>query len=181
MRIVNLIFLIFFAGCSVKYPTQTNTDQVKIMELNHAILNMSPSINKQEAKEVAKISVLYPLQLANQYNLTSPPLFHNTLINMNIKKRGFCYHFAQDLIKKLKQTHAKTIQFAWVSHKKGNYWEHNAVLLSAKNVPFSKSIVLDAWRNSGQLYFSTIKNDTSYNWILDIPKSKYYGTYKGDL
>ena len=54
-------------------------------------------------KNIATISFKYPLDLAKQYDLVRPALFHNTLINTNSKKRGFYYHFTQDLLKKLKK------------------------------------------------------------------------------
>ena len=69
-----------------------------IQNLQRAIVKLSPSIDSNEAKNIATISFKYPLDLAKQYDLVRPALFHNTLINMNSKKRGFYYHFTQDLL-----------------------------------------------------------------------------------
>ena len=64
-----------------------------IQNLQRAIVKLSPSIDSNEAKNIATISFKYSLDLAKQCDLVRPALFHNTLINMNSKKRGFYYHF----------------------------------------------------------------------------------------
>ena len=60
-------------------------------------------LDSNEAKYIATICFKYSLDLAKQYDLVRPALFHNTLINMNSKKRGFYYHFTLDLLKELKK------------------------------------------------------------------------------
>ena len=179
---ITILLVIFFSGCSVKHISTSNLNKTdkkienkKIEDLTLAIVNLSQTVNKKEARQIASISYHYPLELANSYNLTYPPLFHNTLINMNIKKRGFCYHFAQDLIKELKKQTFKTIELKWATHKKSEYWEHNAVLLTAKGQSYKRGIILDAWRDSGKLYWNYLTKDTRYNWIEDRQKSNYYG------
>ena len=69
-------------------------------------------------KSIATISFKYPLDLAKQYDLVRPALFHNTLINMNSKKRGFYYHFTQDLLKELKKQNLNRATLRCVVHKK---------------------------------------------------------------
>ncbi len=175
--------ILFFSGCSIKYKTQkiqtlNEKNRNTINELSLAITKLSTTIDTTEAKKVATIATLYPLELANEYQLVSPPLFHNTLINMNLKKRGFCYHFAQDISQELKKLKLKTIELRWATHKKQNYWEHNAIVLTAKQQSFKKGVLLDAWRNSGVLYWDYVQNDTAYNWNEDLRKSRYYGTTK---
>ena len=89
-----------------------------IQNLQRAIVNLSPSIGSNEAKNIATISFKYPLDLAKQYDLVRPALFHNTLINMNSKKRGFYYHFTQDLLKELKKQNLNRATLRWAVHKK---------------------------------------------------------------
>ena len=64
-------------------------DSHNIQNLQHAILKLSTLIDSNEAKYIATISFNYPLYLAKQNDLLRPALFHNTLINMNCKKRDF--------------------------------------------------------------------------------------------
>jgi len=182
--ILPLLLAIFFNACSVKYNTETmaqigtSSENKKIYNLQKAIENLSHDVNKKEAQTIAEISVLYSLELANRYELVFPPLFHNTLINMNVKERGLCYHFAQDLIKELKKQNLQTLELRWAVHDKKKYFEHSSVVVTAKNMSFEEGIVLDAWRDSGKLYWNYLKNDTRYNWKEDIKDSKYYGTVK---
>lgn len=178
--------LLFFNACSVKYNMDThilnqkrNSAEVqKINNLKSAIFSLSPNVSAEEANIVAQISVLYSLELANQYDLVRPPLFHNTLINFELKSKGFCYDFALDLIKKLKKQNLKTLDLYWAVHEKAQYWEHNSVVVSAKDKTFEEGIVLDAWRDSGNLYWDYVVKDTQYQWHKDVKDSKYYGTIK---
>ena len=176
--LIALFFIVFLTGCSVKYSNKAIekvSNKQNIQELYQAIRDLNSNIDNKEALSVATIAYEYPLFLANEYQLVSPPLWHNTLINMNLKKRGFCYHFAQDLLKELNKQNIQSMDLQWVTHKKSNYWEHNAVLITAKKQHYSKGIVLDPWRNSGKLFWSRIKEDTQYNWKFDHQKSRYYG------
>ena len=179
--IVGIFIIIFLNACSVKYELDTvaqnsNKDKYIIIELQNKIEKLSDKIDKNEAKNVASIAILYSKYLANEYKLVKPPLYHNTLVQMGIKKRGFCFHFAQDLIKKLKKQNLKTVDLHWVVHEKAQYWEHSSIVVSAKDKSIQDGIILDAWRNSGILYWNNIKNDSKYNWVEDIIRSKYYGT-----
>ncbi len=139
---------------------------------------MANTVSKKEAYTLAKIAVLYSLELKKNYKLVSPALYHNTLINIGIKERGFCYDFTQDLIKELKKQDFKTLELRWAVHKRGKYFEHNAVLITAKNKTFNSGIILDAWRNSGILFWSYLKEDKKYSWSENIKKSKFYGNIK---
>ena len=37
---------------------------------------------------------------------------------------------------------------------------------------FKDGLIIDAWRNSGKLYWSKIKHDNDYTWSEDIKRSK---------
>ncbi len=52
---------------------------------------------------ISLMKVFHTLKkLANDYNIIPPALFHNSLINMGLKEKGYCYHYANDLLKYLK-------------------------------------------------------------------------------
>ena len=97
-----------------KIPTISHN----IQNLQCAIVKLSPSIGSNEAKYIATISYKQPLDLAKQYDLVRPALFHNTLINMNSKKRYLYYHFTQDLLKELKKSNLNRANLRWAAHKK---------------------------------------------------------------
>jgi len=176
-----IIVILFFNACSVKYETNQNMPMKKVEkgdvnQLKYDISELSPLINKLEASKVASIAIDYSKVLANEYNLVSPPLYHNSLVQMGLRKRGLCFHFAQDLITKLKGLNLKTLDLRWVVHDKAQYWEHSSIVLVQKGQAIQSGIILDAWRNSGKLYWNNFKKDTRYTWIEDLPRSKFYGT-----
>lgn len=143
--------------------TVTNTNKI-IQELLLDIQAISKEINKDEASLLSKEAISYSKELANKYEVTTPALFHNTLVNLNIKRRGYCYHYANDLHKYLKTKKFKSFKFIRAVSKRGEYFEHSSLVLTRDDISFENSLVLDAWRNTGDLYWSKIKNDKAYKW-----------------
>lgn len=171
MRQVFLLSLILFifSACSVKYnniKSNTKSDDLKIQKLSLMIQSLSKKIDTQEANNIAFEAIAYSKELANSYNIVSPALFHNSLINMGLKQRGYCYHFANDLLKHLEKKDYKSFYLKKVVSQRGQYFEHTSLIITNDDIEFKDSIVLDAWRDSGILFFSKIKNDKKYNWEL---------------
>ena len=50
-----------------------------------------------------------------------------------------------------------------VAYKGSNLREHNTVVVTAKGQEFSIGIVLDPWRNSGNLFWVPVRDDR-YPW-----------------
>jgi len=47
-----------------------------------------------------------------------------------------------------------------------NYWrEHSTLVVAARDKGVPDGIVLDPWRNSGDLYWNHVKDDTKYPWV----------------
>jgi len=157
------LLLFFLVGCSVKVPTPEENFK-KIQALTQMLLQTSTAIDKNEAKDLAKSSVLYAQKLAKKYNVVSPPLWQNTLVNIGIKERGLCYEWADDLWVYLIHKKYKSLILYHVGAEVGSYFEHNALSVSAKGLGVERSILLDAWRNSGKLYFIEIEKDKKYQW-----------------
>lgn len=140
-------------------------DNYKIEKLYQAILSLSPNVVPSEAKFVAREAVLYPKVLANRYQLTSPPLYHNVLVNYGQRPRGLCYQWTYDMGQQINRP-MKSLQFFHGVAFRRNYWrEHSTLVVTAKGQAFKEGIVLDPWRNSGVLFWSRIKDDKKYPWI----------------
>jgi hypothetical protein len=175
---LSLIFLLICTGCSVKYEHVTldknNTIQVKeiheetvlnVETLAEMIQALSSEINPQEAQNLAHQSIYYAMHLANEYDLVAPPSFQNYLVNQKQRDRGLCYHWAKDILAYLKKEEYPTLGIYEVVSNKGEYFfEHHAISITAKGRPFHEGILLDAWRNSGRLFFTRIKEDKEYRW-----------------
>ncbi len=162
--IFNILILVFFGCSSIKYNTlYSNNDYHKIEKLKRELISIGG--NKEEAEELATLAIIKSKELANSYNLVSPPIYHNFLVNSGQRKKGLCYHFVEDLYKEIKSRNFKSFKFKWGRANANKLNEHNVIVVLSKNTPWGNGIILDAWRNSGKLYFNKVKSDKKYHFI----------------
>ena len=137
-------------------------EKVELLREDLATLNQQADL--LEAGQVAQTAISYSDQLAEEYQLVRPAVLHNLLIRVGLKDRGLCYHWTEDLLKQLQSLDLKTYQLHWgVAHRGSELREHNSVVITPKGQAFEKGMVLDPWRNSGDLYWALIKTDR-YPW-----------------
>lgn len=153
--------ILLLTGC-VHVPPPAAEAEVK--SLQAALRRLSPEVQERDAAIVATLAYDYPRELARQYRLVRPPLWHNLLINVGLKKRGLCYQWAEDLAAKLQSTENRSLELHWGVARPGSFREHNTVVITARQQPFSSGLVLDPWRQSGTLFWSAVTNDV-YPWI----------------
>jgi hypothetical protein len=66
----------------------------------------------------------------------------------------------------------QTYQLHWgVAYRGSELREHNSVVITAKGQAFEKGLVLDPWRNSGDLYWTLVGED-NYPWE-ELPPSEW--------
>jgi len=154
------------SGCSLTpLPDISNAViEKKSKQLTQMLIDLNKSIDPQEAKDFSLKSLHYAKKLSHNYKIVSPPLWHNILVNIGIKKRGLCYEWSEDMLRYLLQQNYQTLRFFAVGANIGEYFEHNAIVVSAKKESYKEGIVLDAWRNSGNLFFDKVANDKKYEW-----------------
>lgn len=145
-----------------------------ISHLKAALLNLGTNTSEPEATLIAHDAVVYSMVLANKYQLATPPLYHNYLVNTKRRPRGLCYHWQRDLISHLKKRkNLTTFDLREGVSAEGRYWtEHNAMIVTAKGKPFETGIVLDGWRSSGRLFWGKVSTDKKYQWKQRIWKTK---------
>jgi hypothetical protein len=162
-----VIFSIFIInGCgSVKYSSlHKSSDFQKIKRLKQELSTLSN--NKTEVNELAMLAIVTPRELANRYNLVSPPQYHNFLVNSGQRSRGLCYHFVEDIQHKINQRDFKSFSFRWGVANQNRLNEHNVIVVMPKSGGnFGDGIILDGWRNSGELYFGKVKDDSEYKFV----------------
>lgn len=163
-----LFALLFLTGCQVKQPTPLENIRSVDM-LTHMLLKLDKRVDNVEAKDLAKHSILYAQKLAKDYKLVSPPYIQNTLVNFGLKKRGLCYEWTGDLFKYLLARNYTTLSLHKVGANIGKLSEHNALSVSFQGKNIRNNILLDAWRNSGNLFFIKIEKDKKYVW-----KERFY-------
>jgi hypothetical protein len=151
-----------------KYPeprAKSTLYRENVHKLHEQLISMDSDIDDIEAKKLARAAIGYSMSLANDYRITRPAKFHNTLVNLKIKDRGLCIHWTKDLLKLLRGLNFSTFEFHWgVARPKSILRvEHSSVVVTAKGQPFDEGIVLDPWRYGGKLYWIQVRKD-EYNW-----------------
>ncbi len=161
--IITLLLSILFIGCttsSIQVERKLNNDELAIL-----LSSLSDKVNKKEAQVLSYEMYKQANFLKESYNLVSPPLFHNFLVNIGVKEKGYCWHFAIDLLKYARSLKLKSFDYYFAGANLGDYWkEHNTLVVTCKACSFEDGIILDPWRNSGELFYSKVKDDDKYVW-----------------
>ncbi len=157
------LFSFVFLACSVKQPSASVINK-KVEELQSLIVGLSPKVNRNEALNLSRNSIEYSFELSKKYDVISFPWLQNSLVNIGLKERGLCYEWTEDLLTYLVKKNYQSLSFYAVGANIGYMNEHNALSVSAKGEGIEHSILLDAWRNSGNLYFKKIREDKKYEW-----------------
>ncbi|MDQ7084717.1 MAG: hypothetical protein Q9M36_07205 [Sulfurovum sp.] len=104
--------------------------------------------------------------LSQDFKLTSPPQYHNFLVNIGLKEQGLCYHWSDALFSYFSRQDYPDFVFHLMVANQGSYWrEHNSLLVVAKGQNIEEGIIIDPWRNAGTLYFVKVQEDKAYTWI----------------
>ncbi|MDQ2094436.1 hypothetical protein [Rhodalgimonas zhirmunskyi] len=139
----------------------------------------TPGVDAEEAARAAHIALSYPHVLAERYEITDPPLVHNTKVNMGLRPRGLCHHWAQDMETRLAQENFQTLDLHRAIANADNPFriEHSTVIISRKGDTMFDGVVLDPWRNGGDLAWSMTREDKEYRWqprgeVFDYKRSR---------
>jgi hypothetical protein len=171
--------LSFLNGCSVSYENVklengnrpvarilTNKQKKSINGLARALKALGPDTSKAEADAIAYDAIVYPMILANQYDLVYPPQLQNILVNGKRRDRGLCWQWADDMTAHMEKKNLKTFDLLRGTANRRLKNEHNSLVVVAKGDNFYTGILLDPWRNSGDLYWEKVTNDEDpqYTW-----------------
>ena len=159
-RFIVLIFLL--VGCAV---TPEKVSQSKIDKLAKLLHALDREIPTRESVYLSRDIFQKTKKLTEEFQLTSPPLWHNFLVNVGLRKKGLCFHWSDALYLYLKQRGYRDYTFHLVGANIGEYFsEHNALVIVQKDMKIEEGVVVDPWRDSGKLYFSKVKEDKKYVW-----------------
>jgi hypothetical protein len=171
LRTIRLLpwLLCLLAGCATSTPVANLppfVEQDRITELQLAIMALGDDVDRAEAQQAARIAIEYPLELAQQYEITDPPLVHNTLVNLGVKPRGLCTDWTVDLLTRLQQERFRSLELHWGIANYENLFriEHSTVVISARGDSLQQGLVLDPWRYGGRLYWAKTLEDPVYQW-----------------
>lgn len=136
-----------------------------IASLTAALLRLDPSVTAEEADTLARAAVYEARALAEDYAAIQPAWLHNSLVNLGVKTRGLCHHWADDLKRQLTPLPRRQLAISRVVAREGTPREHNALVVYVVNRPPETGIVLDAWRHGGELHWAPFTAD-KYPWKL---------------
>jgi uncharacterized protein YceK len=160
------------AGTLSNTPPGENGPESGMAALQSALARLGPGADAEEAHRVAHTAVTYSRMLAEKYRVVPPAMFHNLLIQAGIRDRGLCYHWTEDLMQQLQSLGLSYFRLHWgVAYKGSDLREHNSVVITALDLPFDSGLVLDPWRNSGELYWVRVEDD-SYPW-RELPRDEW--------
>lgn len=156
------------AGCAAPRAAvhhEAGRMEQKIAALQSSLKGLGTATDPEEARRVAETAVIDSLRLADEYRVAVPARWHNLLILTGFRDRGLCYHWTEDLMKRLQALNLRTYRLHWgVAHKGSDLREHNSVVITALDQPFENGIVLDPWRNGGDLFWAAVTQD-DYPWV----------------
>ena len=158
-----LLFIsVFLAGCAVTGP---QVSQTKIEELSNLLQSLDRDVPQAEALQLSKDIFYKTEQLTEEFEMTSPPQFHNFLVTVGVKEKGLCYHWSDTLYLYFTAKGYASFEFHLMGANVGEYfYEHNALVVIAKDGKIEEGVIIDPWRDSGELYFSKVKDDLKYEW-----------------
>ena len=157
-----LLISFLLVGCVATPPLPSET---RIAQLSKLLQSLDKSIPQDEVIHLSQDIFHETQKLTKEFKLTSPPLFHNSLVNIGIREKGLCYHWSDALYVYLSEKKYSHFEFHLVGANIGEYFlEHNALVVVVKNGSIRNGILVDPWRNSGKLYFSRVVEDKKYQW-----------------
>jgi len=158
-----LLSSVLLTGC-LATPKAGPESEHQTQVLRQQLLGLGTQVDSNEAGKVAAVSVDQAIELSHQYRAVRPAWLHNVLVNRGFRERGLCFHWANDLYLQLFDLHPKTLDLHLAVSKMDTKHEHNAIVVTARGIPFEQGLVLDGWRYSGRLWFVPVSTDTKYPW-----------------
>ena len=163
LRMLGAGALSLLAACAGPPPP---AEPEEVARLAAAIAALGPDVDRAEARRAAEVSYAETHRLAQDYGITDPPIIHNTKVNLGLRPRGLCWHWAHDMEKRLAQERFATLELHRAVANADNAFrlEHSTAIVSARGAGYADGIVLDPWRKGGRLTWVPVRADAAYNW-----------------
>nr|WP_101067675.1 hypothetical protein [Roseovarius salinarum] len=163
MCIVVLAASLALTGCAGAPPA---TERTEVAALATGIRALGKDVDPQEAARAARVAYAHTDRLAEEYRITDPPLVHNAKVNMGLRPRGLCWHWAHDMQARLAQERFRTLELHRAIANADNPFriDHSTVIVSRRGDTMFDGIVLDPWRKGGVLHWVPTRDDTRYAW-----------------
>ncbi len=167
IRAVSLLMtLVILAACGVAPESRAPADVTQIAELRSQIMSLGPEVDPEEADRAARIAFQHTRELAIAYQISDLPLVHNAKVNMGLRPRGLCWHWAEDMENRLLLENFETLDMHRAIAIADNRFriEHSTAIVSRKGDGYLDGIALDPWRLGGVLTHVMVRDDPDYRW-----------------
>lgn len=155
----SLVFILAFA---VLLGAASARDERSIKDLRDALVKLGPDVDPGEAELLSVTAHTTARRLKQEYRVVLNPEFQNFLINIGVRKRGWCGHWTRDIGARLKELRLKTLVLHWGAAYAGTTGEDNCLVVTARNQPFQDGIIIDGWRRAGRLFWCAVRKDHEY-------------------
>jgi hypothetical protein len=153
-------------ACTTVAPPSPEQDAAHSADLAAAIAGLSASVEPAEARSLAQHALAATRALASRYRPIDPPQLGNLAFHLGLRERALCCHWASDLFRALDSLPLRSLELRWgVAHHGSTLREHSSVIAVPAGAALRDGLVLDAWRNSGRLYWVRVADDR-YPWRL---------------
>ncbi|HEY2801055.1 MAG TPA: hypothetical protein VGI85_10690 [Chthoniobacterales bacterium] len=173
MRLCFKLILVAVIATFVVYPPSANARRnwglflatsPEDPVLRQRLTDLSPTVSADEARRVVYAAYTNGREMAQKWHMVSSPTFQCFLINIGLRKGGYCYQFATELLLRLNAEKLRTLDLHWAESDAGTDTEHNVILITARGQPFEEGILLDNWRRSGRLLWGPLSGDPDHKW-----------------
>ncbi len=153
------------AACAIRRGAPLPGTLQDVEALTRALVRMGP-VDITEARSAATLAYAETHRLALAYQIVDPPLLHNAQVNAGRKPRGLCWHWAEDLEKRLNAAgYASLRMHRAIANANNNVRiDHSTAIIAPTGAPWRSGVVLDPWRKGGTLFWASVADDTAYDW-----------------
>jgi len=137
-------------------------DERSIKDLSKALAGLASDVDPAEAEQISVTAHTTARRLAREYHVVLNPELQAFLVNVGLRKRGWCGHWAADIGTRLKELKPRTLVLHWGVAYDHTSSENNCLVITARNQPFKDGIILDGWRRAGRLFWCPVIKDDEY-------------------
>jgi hypothetical protein len=159
-KMVRGIFLVFVF--LVLADAAWARDERSIKDLAKALTKLASDVDPAEAEQISVTAHTTARRLARDYHVVLNPELQAFLVNVGLRKRGWCGHWAADIGARLKELKPRTLVLHWGVAYDHTSSENNCLVITARNQPFQDGIILDGWRRAGRLFWCPVVKDDEY-------------------
>lgn len=144
---------------------RADLDQKSIVQLTRNLSALyDAAFVEREAYQIAEALVDQTRETNKEFRMRGSPYWHNFLIKLGLRKKGYCYHWVPELLKALPPEPMRYFERHWGGSFLSLGRENNAVIITKRGAPIETGIVYDAWRGSGKPFWIAASKDKKYRW-----------------